>query len=74
MTHNFVACRLDKNFNDPEQFIPERWLTRNRDGTKIKTNDVHPFLVTPFGHGMRACIARRMAEQNMIMTIIRVLF
>lgn len=53
----------------PEQFKPERWLKEE----KGKFNDrVNPYLVLPFGHGMRACIARRLAEQNMLVLMIRV--
>lgn len=69
VTQNFVACRLACNFVEPEQFIPERWLKEE----KIKFNaNVNPYLVLPFGHGMRACIARRLAEQNILVLMIRV--
>lgn len=61
-----VACRLSKHFIDADKFIPERWL---RDGNRLPIN---PYLVLPFGHGMRACIARRLAEQSMIVLMIRV--
>lgn len=71
VTQNFVACRLACNFVEPEQFIPERWLKEE----KIKFNaHVNPYLVLPFGHGMRACIARRLAEQNILVLMIRVSF
>lgn len=60
-----VACRLEKNFADPLTFKPERWLNRK--------NAINPYLVLPFGHGMRACIARRMAEQNILVFILRVI-
>lgn len=69
MTQNYVACRLEKNFENAEKFIPERWLKSSDN--QIKTN-INPYLVLPFGHGMRACIARRFAEQNILVLVLRV--
>lgn len=69
VTQNLVACRLPSNFVEPEQFRPERWLKEEK--SKFNAH-VNPYLVLPFGHGMRACIARRLAEQNMLVLMIRV--
>lgn len=63
VTQNQVSCRLPEYFPDPDAFIPERWYAKG---------EIHPFLVLPFGHGPRACIGRRMAEQNMYTVIIQV--
>ena len=60
-----VACRIEQNFKDPLLFKPDRWLGNNRAS-------VNPYLVLPFGHGMRACIARRLAEQNILVLLLRV--
>lgn len=67
VTQNMVACRLAQNFENPEAFIPERWIRGHP-----KRVVVNPYLVLPFGHGMRACIARRLAEQSMLLMIINV--
>lgn len=64
-----VACRLAKHFDRPNEFIPERWL---RDENKFGKTEINPYLVLPFGHGARSCIARRLAEQNMMVFLIRV--
>lgn len=69
VTQNFISCRLHSNFENPNKFLPERWLKEETDMGKTATN---PYLVLPFGHGMRACIARRFAEQNMLVLLIRV--
>ncbi|XP_037044691.1 cytochrome P450 302a1, mitochondrial isoform X1 [Bradysia coprophila] len=68
VTQNLVACRLPRNFVRPEEFRPERWLKEEK--SKFNAH-VNPYLVLPFGHGMRACIARRLAEQNMLVLMIR---
>uniref|UniRef100_A0A0K8VUU1 Cytochrome P450 302a1, mitochondrial n=1 Tax=Bactrocera latifrons TaxID=174628 RepID=A0A0K8VUU1_BACLA len=65
VTQNMISCRLEKYFPDAQDFKPERWLHRNQA--------VHPYLVLPFGHGMRACIARRMAEQILLVFMLRLL-
>ncbi|XP_050336821.1 cytochrome P450 302a1, mitochondrial [Bactrocera neohumeralis] len=65
VTQNMISCRLEKYFPDAQEFKPERWLHRNQA--------VHPYLVLPFGHGMRACIARRMAEQILLVFMLRLL-
>lgn len=65
VTQNMIASRQAKYFSNPAQFVPERWMRDSREQT-------HPYLVLPFGHGMRACIARRMAEQNILVLLLRV--
>ncbi|XP_063903411.1 cytochrome P450 302a1, mitochondrial-like [Zophobas morio] len=66
VTLNQVLSRLEKYFPEPNAFKPERWI--KNDPLYKRT---HPYLVIPFGHGQRTCIARRFAEQNMIMLILR---
>lgn len=70
MTQNYISCRLAKNFELPLTFVPERWL-KSSDEISPRTV-VNPYLVLPFSHGMRSCIARRFAEQNMLVLMLRV--
>ncbi|XP_055378532.1 cytochrome P450 302a1, mitochondrial [Condylostylus longicornis] len=63
VTQNMVASRLEKYFENAAKFSPERWMNRAV---------INPYLVLPFGHGMRACIARRLAEQNMLVFLLRI--
>ncbi|XP_065225941.1 cytochrome P450 302a1, mitochondrial-like [Planococcus citri] len=69
VTQNQITCRLPEYFQNPEEFKPERWIRGNH-----LYKNIHPYLVLPFGHGPRTCIARRLAEQNFqlfLMNIIR---
>lgn len=67
VSQNQISCRLERYFDSPNEFCPERWL---KDHERYKP--VHPFLVLPFGHGPRSCIARRLAEQNLLVFILKV--
>ncbi|KAE8746854.1 Cytochrome P450 CYP302 [Frankliniella occidentalis] len=67
VTQNQVACRLEKYFDRPNDFLPERWLKESPRQEKV-----NPFLVLPFGHGRRSCIARRLAEQQLLTFLLRV--
>lgn len=64
---NFVLFKSGDYFVDPEEFLPERWL---RDGS---AHNIHPFLLTPFGHGPRMCAGRRFAEQELYILLGRML-
>lgn len=67
VTQNQISCRLPQYFPNPNEFIPERWIR----GHQLHKN-IHPYLVLPFGHGPRACIARRLAEQNLQLFLMNV--
>ncbi|XP_046665557.1 cytochrome P450 302a1, mitochondrial isoform X2 [Homalodisca vitripennis] len=68
VTQNQVICRLEEFFPQPNEFVPERWL-RNTP-TYVRAN---PYLVLPFGHGPRACIARRLSEQNLQVLLLKLI-
>ncbi|KAK4299922.1 hypothetical protein Pmani_027844 [Petrolisthes manimaculis] len=71
VTQNQVSCRLPQYFPEPDTFLPERWLIRR---STTHTDAPHPYLVLPFGHGPRACIGRRMAEQNLHVIILQLMW
>lgn len=62
-----MSCRLKQYFEDPDKFKPKRWLKNDP-----LYKQPHPFLLLPFGHGPRSCIARRLAEQNILILILKV--
>ncbi|XP_041976410.1 cytochrome P450 302a1, mitochondrial-like [Aricia agestis] len=68
VTQNMVASRLPQYVKDPLRYKPERWIRESDD-----YENIHPFLSLPFGFGPRACIARRLAEQNMCIALSRII-
>ncbi|CAG7667369.1 unnamed protein product, partial [Allacma fusca] len=67
VTQNQVTCRLEEYFEKPNEFLPERWDPKNRGKRP------HPYTMIPFGHGPRACIGRRLAEQNIYIVVAKLL-
>jgi len=74
VTQNQVICRLPEYFDEPNSFKPERWLRDNNNNriNMLREKSVNPYTVLPFGHGPRSCIARRFAEQNLQVVLLRV--
>ena len=69
VTYSFYNNHMDdKQFPNPEQFLPERWL---RD-CPIHQKP-HPFAYMPFAHGPRMCIGRRFAELELLILAIKML-
>ncbi|XP_064613084.1 probable cytochrome P450 CYP44 [Liolophura sinensis] len=57
--NNFVMAMLPEYFVSPERYLPERWIK------DTSTQNIHPFIMIPFGHGPRMCVGRRFAEQEL---------
>ncbi|XP_059176957.1 probable cytochrome P450 12a5, mitochondrial [Physella acuta] len=65
---NKRACRI--YFEDPDNFIPERW-TRADDGHKHENTNC--MAVLPFGYGPRNCVGQRFAVQEIYLATVKVL-
>ncbi|KAK7862549.1 hypothetical protein R5R35_009018 [Gryllus longicercus] len=54
-----VASMKEENFEDAKKYYPERWLKANEDA--------HPFATLPYGHGPRSCVARYLADAQLML-------
>ena len=64
---HLMAGVSEKNFANPREFIPERWI---KDDPLESFH--HPYTILPFGFGKRMCIGRRLAELEMWQLTIKV--
>lgn len=65
----YTSGRDDRNFPDANSFNPDRWQRReiNTSQTYIGVNNVYASL--PFAMGARSCIGRKLAENQLYLTI-----
>ncbi|XP_077996231.1 cytochrome P450 10-like [Glandiceps talaboti] len=61
-----IAGWLPEYVSEPEKFIPERWIRSDK-----RREDIHPYVVLPFGFGPRMCMGKRLAEQSLQVVITR---
>lgn len=62
MLQNKVAHTAEKNFSEPEKFVPERWIG------KCPFPGVHtPEVIQTFGNGPRFCPGKNLALLEMVM-------
>ena len=63
-----VMSNDSANFEEPEKYIPERWLRGHP-----KKASAHPHASLPFGHGTRNCVGKRFALLEIQILIIKLL-
>ena len=63
-----LALRDPNQFDDPDSFMPERWLRGCPQHHKA-----HPFSSIVFSHGPRMCIGKRFAELECYILAIKML-
>ncbi|KAG5675034.1 hypothetical protein PVAND_004973 [Polypedilum vanderplanki] len=63
----------EKQYPQPEKYMPERWLRENNDPQCPHAKNANPFTFLPFGFGSRMCIGRRLAELEIEVLIANVI-
>ncbi|KAF7493730.1 Ecdysone 20-monooxygenase [Sarcoptes scabiei] len=66
-SHFMATCRLEKYFQQPNRFRPERWIDPDEKAT------IHPFSLLPFGYGNRLCLGKRFTESEIYLTTVKLL-
>lgn len=69
---SMLSYKSEKHFNQPNQFLPERWL-KNLDQECPGIKKSHPFAFLPFGFGARMCIGKRIAEMEIEVLLTRLI-
>ena len=64
---HYVMGRREDIFEDALDFVPERWLREN------KNKKMEAFASIPFGHGVRMCLGRRLAELELQILLVKIL-
>lgn len=65
----YSSGRDSKNFPQPNEFLPERWI-RTESGTYKGV--IHPHASLPFALGARSCIGRKLAEIQISLALVEV--
>lgn len=74
VSQNQVACQLPQYFDEPLAFRPERWEKRRYIRSEEHTHEQlvsEKCLSIPFSHGSRVCIAKKVAELDMIVLLLK---
>ncbi|XP_033114353.1 1,25-dihydroxyvitamin D(3) 24-hydroxylase, mitochondrial-like, partial [Anneissia japonica] len=66
MMANYAMSRGEGNFEDANEFKPERWL-RGNDERKM-----NKFASLPFGYGTRMCVRKRLAEMEIKISLSKI--
>ncbi|PVH95604.1 cytochrome P450 [Periconia macrospinosa] len=65
----YAAYHSERNFKDPESFVPERWMPEGKE--EYGSDDSHVFV--PFSFGPRNCLGRNLAYHEMRFVLASVL-
>jgi len=62
-----VSSNDAANFENPDKFVPERWLRNSEE-----RHSADSFANIPFGHGARSCIGRRFAQLELYVMMAKI--
>lgn len=64
---NQISSHREENFEEPDKFKPERWLSGNTE-----CDQHQKFSCLPFGYGIRSCLGKHMAETEIMLLTAKV--
>lgn len=67
---NQITSQREEYFEDPGKYQPERWLKQNENAS----NHYQEYSCLPFGHGIRSCLGKDVAEMQMMLLTAKVNF
>jgi len=67
---NQITSQREEHFEDPGKYQPERWLKQDEH----EHNSYQEYSCLPFGHGVRSCLGKDMAEIQMMLLTAKVHF
>ena len=67
MLMHYTMSRREDIFENALEFMPERWLRKEKD------SKIDAFASIPFGHGVRMCLGRRLAELELQILLAKIL-
>ncbi|XP_028408096.1 cytochrome P450 27C1-like [Dendronephthya gigantea] len=68
--NHLLSVNKDCHGEDAKKFEPERWM---RDDVTEKKHKINPFSSLPFGHGVRMCLGKRVAESTIYTLVSKIL-
>jgi cytochrome P450 len=68
----FATNRSKKNFADPDEFVPERWLPKDQQPAKYANDQLSAS--KPFSVGFHSCLGKPLAWAEMRLAVCRLLW
>lgn len=72
MSHITTTAR-ESQYPNPDQYLPERWLTGEAAQGCPSAKNAHRFVYMPFGFGPRSCVGKRFADLEVETLIVKLL-
>lgn len=72
IAQNQIASLQESNFDQPESYMPERWLQSSLRTESNGCSVNRQFAFLPFGFGTRMCVGRRISEIEIYSSLARV--
>lgn len=63
----YTCSRTEKYFPEADKFNPDRWIRSTENSQYKMVTD--PYATLPYSFGSRACIGKKLAHAQLIMTI-----